>query len=134
MTPGQLSGWLQAPPCSLLCNAAEGLDHWGCSPPLNRFTVFPSLHEVLLATEIGMLIENPGSIQDFAGVDFPEMKLLHDRGAVLCGFMHLATKVTLLKELDLVFASTGLNRKKEHQKLLSHRTEAVHRLLGLTLR
>lgn len=119
----QLSHRFHTQRCSLLNNTPDGLNHWGCCAPLDGLTVFSSLQKVLPATVVGLFVENPGSLLDFAGMDFPGMKLIHDRRAVIHEFMHLATKLTLLKELNLVFAWAGLEWNKRVHGLLRSSAE-----------
>lgn len=88
--------------------APEGLDRGTNSTPVARLAVFPLLQEVLPSAVVGVLIENPPAIKDFAGVDLPPAELLQKWGTVLCGLEDLTPEVCLLIQLHLVQGPTGL--------------------------
>lgn len=98
----------------LFCEAPEGLDSRSDSTPVARLAVFPLVQEVLAPTVVGVLIEHPPAIKDFTGVDLPPAELFQKRRAVLRGLEDLASKISLLIELHLVWGPTCLkhDRKK----------------------
>lgn len=102
-----------APTTPLLHDAAERLDSWGSCTPIDRLPVLLLVQEVLPATVVGQLIENPGTLQHLTGVDLSHVKLLHYRRTIFSGFIHLAIKIPFLKDLNLILASARLkNRRK----------------------
>lgn len=88
--------------------ALEGLDCRTDSTPVARLAVFPFLQKILASAVVGVLVENPPAIVDLTGVDLPPAELLQERGAVLCGLVGLAPKVSLFIKLHLVLGPTGL--------------------------
>lgn len=100
-----------AVPVSSLHNAAERLDSWGSCTPVDGLPVLLLVQQVLPATVVGQLIEDPGAIQHLTGVDLPHVELLHDGRAVFHGLIHLTIKIPFLKDLNLILASTRLKNK-----------------------
>lgn len=90
---------------SLLHDAAERLDSWGRRTPVDGLPVLLLVQEVLPASIVGQLVENPGTVQHLTGVDLSHVKLLHDGRAVFSGFVHLTIKIPFLKDLNLILAS-----------------------------
>ena len=97
---------------SSLHNAAERLDSWGSCTPVDGLPVLLLVQQVLPATVVGQLIEDPGALQHLTGVDLPHVELLHDGRAVFRGLIHLTIKIPFLKDLKLILASTRLKKKK----------------------
>lgn len=91
---------------SSLHNAAERLDSWGSCAPVDGLPVLLLVQEVLPATVVGQLVEDPRALQHLTGVDLSHVKLLHDGRAVFSGFIHLTIKIPFLKDLNLILAST----------------------------
>lgn len=98
---------------SSLHNAAERLDSWGSCTPVDGLPVLLLVQQVLPASVVGQLIEDPGALQHLTGVDLPHVELLHDGRAVFRGLMHLTIKIPFLKDLKLILASTRLKNKKQ---------------------
>ena len=101
---------------SSLHNAAERLDSWGSCTPVDRLPVLLLVQQVLPASVVGQLIEDPGALQHLTRVDLPHVELLHDGRAVFRGLMHLTIKIPFLKDLKLILASTRLKKKKKENK------------------
>lgn len=101
---------------SSLHNAAERLDSWGSCTPVDGLPVLLPVQQVLPASVVGQLVEDPGALQHLAGVDLPHVELLHDGRAVFRGLIHLTIKVPFLKDLNLILASTRLKKKTNKQK------------------
>lgn len=64
-------------------------------------SVIPFLQQVLATTEVGMFKENPGALQDLAGLDFTSDPLLLDCLCVFRQLQRLAVKVWSVEELQL---------------------------------
>lgn len=101
---------LVAPSTSSLHNATERLNGWGGCTPIDGLPVLLLVQEVLPATVVGQLVENPGALQHLTGVDLSHVELLHDGRAVFSGFIHLTSKIPFLKDLNLILASARLKR------------------------
>lgn len=97
---------------SSLHNAAERLDSWGSCAPVDGLPVLLLVQEVLPATVVGQLVEDPRALQHLTGVDLSHVKLLHDGRAVFGGFIHLTIKIPFLKDLNLILASTRLKKQR----------------------
>lgn len=60
-----------------------------------------------------MLIEDPETLHDLAGVDLPQAEALRHGRAVFCGLVGLASKLGLVVELDLILGAAGLQARGE---------------------
>lgn len=92
-----------------LCEATERLHCRTDCAPVHWFAVVALLQEVLVATIVGMLIEDPVTVQNFAGMDLSQTEPLHHRWAVFNGLYGLACEVGLVIQLNLVLHSTCLH-------------------------
>lgn len=110
---------------SSLHNAAERLDSWGSCTPVDGLPVLLLVQQVLPAAVVGQLIEDPGALQHLAGVDLPHVELLHDGRTVFRGLIHLTIKIPFLKDLNLILASTRLEKKKNKTENKGKRTATV---------
>lgn len=68
------------------------------SSPLGVATVLPPLQQVLAATEVGVLEEDPGTLLDLAGVDLAAVETFLDRGQVLSHLQGLTIEVGPLEQ------------------------------------
>lgn len=62
-----------------------------------------------MATIVGMLVEDPVTIKNFAGMDLSQTEPLHHRWTVFNGLYGLACEVRLVVQLNLVLHSTRLH-------------------------
>lgn len=92
-----------------LSEAAERLHGGTDCTPLHWFAVVALLQEVLVATVVGMLVEDPVTIQNFAGMDLSQTEPLQHRWTVFSGLYSLACEVRLVVQLNLVLHSTCLH-------------------------
>lgn len=94
-----------------LGEASEGLHGWTDCAPLHWFAVVAFFQEVLVAAVVGMLVENPVAIQNFAGMDLSQAISLRHRWTVIHSLYGLACEVGLVVQLNFVLHSTCLQRK-----------------------
>lgn len=81
--------WLR----SQLHDPSDGAHHWFQSSPLWVVSVISFLQQVLPTTEVGVFIENPGALQDFAGLNFLPDPFVLDRLWVFCQLQRLPAEV-----------------------------------------
>lgn len=91
-----------------LHEATERLHGGTDCAPVHWFAIVAFLQEVLMATIVGMLVEDPVTIQNFAGMDLSQTEPLHHRWTVFNGLYGLACEVRLVVQLNLVLHSTCL--------------------------
>ena len=80
--------------------------------PLSVASVLSPFQKPLAPPVVGVLVEDPGSLEHLAGVDFPIVPALMERRHVVCQFNVLALKVRPLPH----FHSPGVSHLKEHRQ------------------
>lgn len=92
----------------LLGEATEGLHGRTDCAPFHWFAVVALFQEVLVAAVVGMLVEDPVAVQNFAGMDLSQAVPLQHRWTVIHGLYGLACEVGLVVQLNFVLHSACL--------------------------
>lgn len=83
----------------------EGPDNGTGSTPVAIPPVLPSSQEVLSASVVGVLVEDPVSIHNITGVNMAVVETVRHTGTIIHELHHVAAKVRLLKDAQPVGAS-----------------------------
>lgn len=87
------------------CDPPEGPHNGAGSTPVAIPPVLPSSQEVLSASVVGVLVEDPVSIHNVTGVNMAVVETVRHTGTIVHELHHVATKVRLLEDAQPVGAT-----------------------------
>lgn len=100
-------------PWLVFLNPADGSNSWLHAPPLRGPSVHAPLQQVLAPPVIGLLVEDPGTVENLAGVDFAAVPALVEGGHVVRHLHRLALEVWPLPNLHPPHIPHLVERNKE---------------------